>query len=120
MGPTSHQVSSWVKHIFDVNKVGHGGTLDPRVTGVLPLAFGKTAKILYVLTYSSKEYVGIMRLHGDIPQKRVKQVCQEFVGPIYQFPPVRSAVKRQTRVRTIHSLWHQDLVAGPLIDQSSK
>jgi len=104
MGPTSHQVSSWVKLIFDVKKVGHGGTLDPRVTGVLPLAFGSTARILNVLTYSSKEYVGVMRLHNNLPIKRIKQVCCEFIGPIYQFPPVRSAVKRQLRVRTIYSL----------------
>lgn len=104
MGPTSHQVSSWVKHMINVNKVGHGGTLDPRVTGVLPLAIGRSARILYVLSYSSKEYIGIMRLHSDIPIKRVKQVCEEFVGQIYQLPPVRSAVKRQIRTRTIYSL----------------
>jgi H/ACA ribonucleoprotein complex subunit 4 len=104
MGPTSHQVSSWVKRMFEVEKVGHGGTLDPRVTGVLPMAFYGSARILDILTYSPKEYIGVMRIHSDIPHKKVKLVCSEFVGPIYQFPPVRSAVKRQLRIRTIHSL----------------
>ena len=104
MGPTSHQVSSWVKHMFGVSKVGHGGTLDPRVSGVLPLAFMSGARILNILTYTSKEYVGVMRVHRDLPLSRIKQVCLEFEGDIYQFPPLRSAVKRQLRVRTIYSL----------------
>ena len=104
MGPTSHQVSAWVKNIFGVKKMGHGGTLDPRVTGVLPMAFGKSTRFLDILTFSSKEYVGVMRLHADVPQKKVEKICREFVGPIYQLPPVRSAVKRQTRVRKIYSL----------------
>jgi len=104
MGPTSHQVSSWVKNIFNIKKVGHGGTLDPRVTGVLPLAFGRTARLLNVLTYTSKYYVGIMRLHHDVQMKRIKQVASDFKGQIYQVPPIRSAVKRRLRVRTIYSL----------------
>jgi H/ACA ribonucleoprotein complex subunit 4 len=104
MGPTSHQVSSWVKLMFEAEKVGHGGTLDPRVTGVLPLAIGSSARILSVFTQSTKEYVGVMRLHQNIPTKKVKHIFDEFVGDIYQFPPLRSAVKRQLRIRTIHSL----------------
>ena len=104
MGPTSHQVSGWVKHIFGLSKVGHGGTLDPRVTGVLPLAFGSTTRLLSVFTHFTKEYIGIMRLHRDVNLNQIKRVAQEFVGPIYQLPPLRSAVKRQTRIRTIHSL----------------
>jgi H/ACA ribonucleoprotein complex subunit 4 len=104
MGPTSHQVSSWVKIMFNLTKVGHGGTLDPRVTGVLPIGLEASSKILHVLTYSSKKYLGVMRLHGDITLKKVQRTAAEFVGPIYQFPPLRSAVKRQLRIRTIYSL----------------
>jgi H/ACA ribonucleoprotein complex subunit 4 len=104
MGPTSHQVSSWVKNIFGMDKVGHGGTLDPRVTGVLPLAFGKTTRLLNILSTASKEYVGVMRLHGDVPSKEVQRISKKFIGQIYQLPPVRSAVKRQLRVRTIYFL----------------
>lgn len=104
MGPTSHQVSAWAKNIFGVKKLGHGGTLDPRVTGVLPLAFGKSTKLLSVFKYASKEYVGVMRFHQDLPLKKIVKVSEKFIGPIYQMPPVRSAVKRQLRIRTIYSL----------------
>ncbi len=104
MGPTSHQVSAWVKNIFGIPKVGHGGTLDPRVTGVLPLAFGKTTKLLKILSTAKKEYICVMRLHGDLAAKEVERVAKQFEGEIYQIPPVRSAVKRQLRTRTIYSL----------------
>jgi H/ACA ribonucleoprotein complex subunit 4 len=104
MGPTSHQVSSWVKNIFGSDRVGHGGTLDPRVTGVLPLAFGKTTKLLKLLSTAPKKYVGVMRLHGDLPKSEIQRISEQFTGPIYQIPPVRSAVKRQLRVRTVYSL----------------
>lgn len=104
MGPTSHQISAWVKNIFGISKVGHGGTLDPRVTGVLPMAFNNTARLLSVFLYFSKEYVGVMRLHHDVQLKHIQRVVDEFIGPIYQLPPIRSAVKRQIRVRTIYSL----------------
>ena len=43
-----------------------------------------------------------MRLHSQVPEKRVKEVLEEFQGPLYQRPPVRSAVKRQLRIRTIY------------------
>jgi H/ACA ribonucleoprotein complex subunit 4 len=43
-----------------------------------------------------------MRLHSQVSEKRVKEVLEEFQGPLYQRPPVRSAVKRQLRIRTIY------------------
>ena len=43
-GPSSHQVSDYAKKILKANKMGHGGTLDPNVTGALPLAIGKSTK----------------------------------------------------------------------------
>ena len=43
-----------------------------------------------------------MRLHSEVPETRVKQVLEEFQGPLYQRPPVRSAVKRQLRIRTVY------------------
>ncbi len=103
-GPTSHQVSSWVKNILGVDKVGHGGTLDPKVSGVLPMATGKAVRALDVVKESDKEYVCVMRLHRDKGRDRVEEVMSSFVGDIYQMPPLKSAVKRQLRVRTIHSL----------------
>lgn len=85
-------------------KVGHGGTLDPYVSGVLPITLGKAVRLTDVVLSSDKEYVCLMRLHADRPEKRVREVISRFVGKIYQLPPVRSAVKRQVRIRTIHEI----------------
>jgi len=103
-GPTSHQVTAWVRDIFGVEKAGHGGTLDPNVTGVLVIALGDSARGLGVLLEGTKEYVGILKLHRKVPKDRIRTVFEEFKGPIYQTPPVRSAVKRQLRVREIFKL----------------
>jgi H/ACA ribonucleoprotein complex subunit 4 len=103
-GPTSHQVVAWVKEILEVDKVGHGGTLDPNATGILPVALGDAAKALQVLLSAGKEYMGIMKLHKDIDENKVLDVCNSFIGDIYQIPPVRSAVKRVRRKRRIYYL----------------
>lgn len=102
-GPTSHQVAVWVKDILGISKAGYSGTLDPHVTGVLPIALADSTKVIKVLN-ADKEYVGIMRLHDDVGADDILKVFAEFTGPIYQRPPVKSAVKRQLRVRTIRSL----------------
>jgi H/ACA ribonucleoprotein complex subunit 4 len=103
-GPTSHQVVAWVKEILEVDKVGHGGTLDPNATGILPVALGDAAKALQVLLSAGKEYVGIMKLHKGVDENKVLGVCNSFIGDIYQIPPVRSAVKRVKRKRRIYYL----------------
>ena len=101
-GPTSHQIDAWVKKILDVEKVGHGGTLDPNATGVLPIGLGDAAKALQVLLLAGKEYVGVMKLHKDVDKKKIKEACKSFVGEVTQLPPVRSAVKRVKRKRKIY------------------
>lgn len=77
---------------------------NPRVTGVLPVALESAAKALMAVLNAGKEYVAVMKLHGDVPKSRVKEVMSEFVGPIYQVPPVRASVKRRLRTRTIYEL----------------
>ncbi len=101
-GPTSHQVSSWVKDILHLKKAGHSGTLDPKVTGVLPIALERATKILSFLLKAGKEYVGVMRLHKDATEKQIRRVMGEFVGEIKQKPPVRSNVKRVERKRNVY------------------
>ncbi|HII71897.1 TPA: RNA-guided pseudouridylation complex pseudouridine synthase subunit Cbf5 [Candidatus Woesearchaeota archaeon] len=101
-GPTSHQVSAYVQKIVKTNKSGHSGTLDPKVTGVLPVAIGKGTRIVQTLLIAGKEYVCIMHLHKEVPEKNVKEVMQGFVGKIDQLPPIKSAVKREWRQRTIY------------------
>ncbi|MFH0815982.1 MAG: RNA-guided pseudouridylation complex pseudouridine synthase subunit Cbf5 [Methanobacteriota archaeon] len=103
-GPTSHQVTAWVRDIFKVEKSGHLGTLDPRVTGVLPVALNNAVRALDALLLDDKEYVCVMHVHRPVPEAQIRETCAAFTGKIFQFPPVRSAVKRQRRVREIYSL----------------
>lgn len=100
-GPTSHQVAAWAKTFLKMDKMGHGGTLDPNVSGVLPLCTGKAMRLTDLVLSSDKEYVCMMRLHRERSPERIREVMGRFQGRIYQFPPVRSAVKRQLRIRTV-------------------
>lgn len=104
MGPSSHEVVVWVRRILNVSKTGHAGTLDPRVTGVLPVLIEDATKLVKVLQGSEKEYVALMRLHGDVSSEEVKRVLNLFVGKIYQRPPLKSAVKKRIRVREIYGI----------------
>lgn len=103
-GPTSHQATAWARGALHLDRIGHGGTLDPYVSGVLPLTTGKAVRLTDVVLSSDKEYICLMRLHGDRPEKRIREVVSKFVGKIYQLPPVRSAIKRQLRIRTVSEL----------------
>lgn len=102
VGPTSHEIVAWVKRVLEVRRAGHGGTLDPKVTGVLPTALEDATKMVQTLLPAGKEYICIMHLHGEVPQHRLEQVLQEFEGEIYQRPPLRAAVKRVLRTRKIY------------------
>jgi H/ACA ribonucleoprotein complex subunit 4 len=102
-GPTSHQVSDFVQKILKINKAGHSGTLDPRVTGLLVIALGRATRVVEVLLLGGKEYVGVMHLHKPIEEKLIKKTIKKFfVGKIKQTPPIKSAVKRQERTREIY------------------
>lgn len=101
-GPTSFQVSDMVKKMLGVQKTSHFGTLDPKVTGVLPVALNRACKLTGFFIGHDKEYVGIMRLHEDISIESVKEaIKKKFTGIITQLPPVRSRVKRAEREREI-------------------
>jgi H/ACA ribonucleoprotein complex subunit 4 len=101
-GPSSHEVDSWVKRILHVNKTGHGGTLDPKVTGVLPIGIDTATRVSQLLLPAGKEYVCLMTMHKEMPEDQVYEIFDQFTGKIYQTPPVKSAVKRELRVRTIY------------------
>ena len=103
-GPTSHQIVSWVRTMLNQKKAGHSGTLDPQVTGLLPIGLGNSTKALPILLYGPKEYVAVLRLHNSVNRDKLYDCLENFKGPIYQRPPQRSAVKRITRIRTIHEL----------------
>ncbi len=103
-GPTSHEVVAWVKKILNVKKAGHGGTLDPKVSGVLPVALEESTKIVQTILPAAKEYVCVMHLHEDVDEKDIKRVFKEFETEIIQRPPVKSAVKRRLRKKRIYYL----------------
>jgi len=101
-GPTSHEIDAWVKRILKCGKTGHGGTLDPRVTGILPVGIDTATRAIQLLLEAPKEYVCLMHLHEDVGETRVVGILDEFTGKIFQTPPLRSAVKRELRVRNIY------------------
>ncbi len=104
MGPTSHEVVTWVRKMLGLKKTGHSGTLDPRVTGVLPVLLGDATRVAELFQKSDKEYVCLMRLHTGAGRNEIERVMEEFTGEIYQKPPLKSAVKRKLRVRKIHEI----------------
>ena len=103
-GPTSHDTVAWVKKILQVSKAGHSGTLDPQVSGILPIGFGEATKALIVLLLGPKEYHALGRLHSLVPKEKLDGVLKLLTGKIYQKPPQRSAVSRQTRIRHVYEI----------------
>lgn len=103
-GPTSHEIVAWVKRLLELDRAGHGGTLDPKVTGVLPIGLQESTKVVQALLESGKEYVCVMRTHVDVEESRVLKVLGLLVGEIYQRPPVRSSVRRRLRTRVIYRI----------------
>ncbi len=103
-GPTSHQVDRWIKDMLGVNKLSHGGTLDPRASGVLLIAIGNATKLMPIILTSRKEYVGLIHLHKDVAEDAVRDLFKTMVGRMKQLPPVKSAVARRVRERDIYYL----------------
>lgn len=102
-GPTSHQAVDYLKKILKISKAGHSGTLDPGVTGVLPVAIEGATRITNALLTAGKEYVCLMHLHGDVSRDALEETIKNnFMGTISQLPPKKSAVKRQIRERSIY------------------
>ncbi|APX96334.1 RNA-guided pseudouridylation complex pseudouridine synthase subunit Cbf5 [Natronorubrum daqingense] len=113
-GPSSHQVSGWLRDSVDdtlsasgaaesLEQAAHAGTLDPKVTGCLPLMLGDATRLAQVFLEGSKEYVAVLECHAPVPAD-VESVVSDFEGPIYQKPPRKSAVSRRLRVREIYDL----------------
>ena len=103
-GPTSHEVAAWIKKLLDLDKVGHGGTLDPKVTGVLPVTLQDSTKIVQALLDSGKEYICVMRTHEDVSEETIRKTLKMFTGEIYQRPPLRSSVSRRLRTRYLYDI----------------
>jgi H/ACA ribonucleoprotein complex subunit 4 len=113
-GPSAHQVAGWVREFTaealedaganaTVDRVAHAGTLDPKVTGSLPMLLGDAARVARVFDDATKEYVAVLELHGPAPAD-FDAVAGAFEGELYQRPPRKSAVRRRRRVREVYDL----------------
>jgi tRNA pseudouridine55 synthase len=102
-GPSAHQVAGWVRDMAGVGRAAHAGTLDPKVTGCLPVMLGDATRLAPAFLEGRKEYVAVLELHGR-PPADLTDVLAEFEGEIYQKPPRKSAVSRRLRTRRIHAL----------------
>ena len=111
-GLTSFQVVAHLRRVMRAPKIGHGGTLDPDATGVLPILFGEATKLTPYLIELDKEYVATVRLgivtdtqdlsgvvleRPDVPaldRAAIEAALRRFVGVIKQVPPMYSALHR--------------------------
>ncbi|MGB5771230.1 MAG: tRNA pseudouridine(55) synthase TruB, partial [Crocosphaera sp.] len=110
-GLTSHDCVARVRRLLKLKKVGHGGTLDPAATGVLPIAVGKATRLLSFLpenkAYDARIRFGIQTttddLEGEIIQTQaganvtledIQPLLKQFLGTIEQIPPIYSAIQR--------------------------
>ncbi len=103
-GPTSNQVSYWVKEELKLKKTGHFGTLDPNATGILPVGLDSGTRINPALSKADKEYIFEIKLNHERPEEKVREVLQGFEGTNKQVPPEKSAVKKQEREREVYEI----------------
>lgn len=101
--PSSHEVVAWLKRILRVEKTGHSGTLDPKVTGCLIVCIDRATRLVKSQQNAGKEYIAVVRLHEAIKgEHELARAIATLTGALFQRPPLISAVKRQLRVRTIY------------------
>lgn len=101
--PSSHEVVAWIRRILRVEKTGHSGTLDPKVTGCLIVCIDRATRLVKSQQGAGKEYVAIVRLHGALENEmKLARGIETLTGALFQRPPLISAVKRQLRIRTIY------------------
>ena len=102
--PSSHEVVAWLKRMLRVERTGHSGTLDPKVTGCLIVCIDRATRLVKSQQGAGKEYVCVLRMHGKLPggEAQLARALETLTGALFQRPPLISAVKRQLRIRTIH------------------
>ncbi|KAK6632047.1 H/ACA ribonucleoprotein complex subunit 4 [Polyplax serrata] len=101
--PSSHEIVAWIKRILRVEKTGHSGTLDPKTTGCLIVCIERATRLAKSQQTAGKEYVAIFKLHSAVDSvDSVRRALEKLRGPLFQRPPLISAVKRQLRVRNIY------------------
>ncbi len=99
---TSREVTTLVKKMLGAKRAGHAGTLDPNVSGVLPVALGRATKLLDYIAAKEKIYIGIIKFRHEQPKEKVLELFKKFEGEITQTPPKISAVRKVPRRRVIY------------------
>jgi tRNA pseudouridine55 synthase len=111
LGLGSTQAVAKTKYLLNAQKAGHGGTLDPLATGVLPILLGDATKFAHDLLTADKTYVATIKLgittdsadaEGkvltnlpvNVSTQQLQAICEQFTGPLAQIPPMHSAIKK--------------------------
>ena len=100
-GPSSHQVSAWARDMMGLEKLGHGGTLDPFASGLLPLLSGKAMRLTGKILTHDKSYLALLRFGREVEREELEENMAMLTGKVYNVPPEISAVRVQVRTRKI-------------------
>lgn len=124
-GLTSNRALQMVKRLYNANKAGHTGSLDPLATGMLPICLGEATKVSGFLLDADKQYRAVCRLGiktnsadaegevieerpvGPLSEAQVREVLERFTGTFSQIPPMHSAIKKDGV--PLYKLAHQGL-----------
>ena len=107
-GPTSHQVSAWARDIIGLERLGHGGTLDPFATGLLTLMTGKSMRITQTVLGQDKRYLAVLRFPKSVETQQIDGAFRSLTGEVWNVPPKESAVSIRVRSRTINDFKRLD------------
>ncbi len=111
-GMTSSDVVVWMRRLLKIKKIGHTGTLDPGVTGVLPICVGKGTRLAEYITEQGKAYIAevtfgvttdtqdsygkvIQEIIPQLERRDLENILPDFLGRISQVPPMYSAVRKE-------------------------
>ncbi len=100
-GPSSHQVSAWARDMMGLEKLGHGGTLDPFASGLLPLLSGKAMRLTGKILTHDKSYLALFKFGKELERNEIEEKMTMLTGKVYNVPPEISAVRVQVRTRKI-------------------
>lgn len=82
--PSSHEVVAWIRRILRVEKTGHSGTLDPKVTGCLIVCIERATRLVKSQQSAGKEYVGVVRLHNAIDgSAQLSRALETLTGALF-------------------------------------
>lgn len=103
-GPTSHQLTAWAREMLGIQRLGHGGTLDPFATGLLTMLCGKATRLTEMVLTGDKRYLALLRFGREVSEEELTDTLDSLTGEIYNVPPLESAVKVRVRTRLIHEM----------------